>query len=484
MGKIKWVKKRDGRIVPFEKEKITEAIFKAAKSVGGENRYLAEDLAEAVTLYLEKNFQDKIPSVEEIQDIVERVLIKTGHAKTAKAYILYRQKRANVRKVREGIKPEELIERERERINLIRDIKISVKRSDDVLTEWNKERIIESLLRETGISRNIAEIIVSEVEEEVITSKLKVLTSSIIRELVNAKLIQYGFEEERRKHARLGIPLYDVSNFFKSFPGTPDELSLKFGKHIKKEYALSEVFSSDVVLSHFKGEIFLHSLEEIDKFFSVEIHSELKEEERKYLDNYCCFVIFKPDGSVSSEKFIKNKEEIVEAFTGFKNKNVQISFDLPLPEGKEFIFEILKKRPVEIELGKEKGKENLVIQKITLNPEKVEDKEKVMNLVKKGFEEKEAFIDKILKEDVKNFFRRFERKSELEVIGEDEEIFKKVFSFDGNVKINLNTKIENFHRYLSFLENSNVKVKSRIEKGKEEFLKEIEEKFIARVNLL
>ena len=144
MGKtgIKFVKKRDGRIVPFDKEKIAEAIFKAAQSVGGENKYLAEDLAEAVALYLEKNFQSKTPSVEEIQDIVERVLIKTGHAKTAKAYILYRQKRANIRKVREGIKPEELVEREKERINFIRNIKISVQRSDEKLTEWNREKVV------------------------------------------------------------------------------------------------------------------------------------------------------------------------------------------------------------------------------------------------------------------------------------------------------------------------------------------------------
>jgi len=472
MGKraIKFVKKRDGRIVPFDKEKIVEAIFKAAQSVGGENRYLAEDLAEAVTIYLEKNFQSKTPSVEEIQDIVERVLIKTGHAKTAKAYILYRQKRANIRKVREGIKPEELIEREKERINFIRNIKISVQRSDERLTEWNREKVVEALLRETGISRNIAEIIVSEVEEEVITSKLNVLTSSLIRELVNAKLIKYGFEKEREKHARLGIPLYDISNFFKSFSGTPDEITLKFGKHIKKEYALSDVFSEDVVFSHFKGEIFLHSLEEIDKFYSIEIHSKLKKEEENIVNSYCCFLVLKSEDSIN---FLNN----------FEDKKTRISFDLPLPESFEILSEIVKKKNVEIELKKEKEEENLVVQKITLNSEKIFDTDKIIPLMKKAFEEKEKFLESILREDIREFFKRFKKIYKLEITGENEEVFKKITNLDGNININLRERTERVKEHLYFLEKENVKITLEIDKEKMEFLKDIDKKILVRVNL-
>ncbi|MCX8190211.1 MAG: ribonucleoside triphosphate reductase [Candidatus Diapherotrites archaeon] len=91
------VKKRDGRIVPFQKEKIEEAIWKAAKAVGGEDRKLASKLADKVVHELKKKFGTKIPTVEEIQDMVEKVLIEEGHAKTAKAYILYRAKRSAIR---------------------------------------------------------------------------------------------------------------------------------------------------------------------------------------------------------------------------------------------------------------------------------------------------------------------------------------------------------------------------------------------------
>ncbi|MFQ6084004.1 MAG: ATP cone domain-containing protein, partial [Candidatus Aminicenantia bacterium] len=91
------IRKRDGRIVDFQPEKITNAIFKAAVAVGGSDRELAEKLSKKVVEIAESRFKDKTPNVEDIQDIVEEVLIKSGHDRTAKAYILYRQERKNIR---------------------------------------------------------------------------------------------------------------------------------------------------------------------------------------------------------------------------------------------------------------------------------------------------------------------------------------------------------------------------------------------------
>ncbi len=100
MAKISKVKKRDGRIVDFDKSKIAKAIWKAAESVGGKNKEKSEELAEAVAKRIEENFAGKVPSVEDVQDLVEKILIEEGHAKVAKAYILHRQKRADVRKMK------------------------------------------------------------------------------------------------------------------------------------------------------------------------------------------------------------------------------------------------------------------------------------------------------------------------------------------------------------------------------------------------
>ncbi len=87
--------KRDGRVVDFDPEKITSAIMKAARAVGGSDRKEAERLTALVAIHVTKS--DKVPTVEEIQDAVEKVLIEEGHARTAKAYILYRAKRAELR---------------------------------------------------------------------------------------------------------------------------------------------------------------------------------------------------------------------------------------------------------------------------------------------------------------------------------------------------------------------------------------------------
>ena len=89
--------KRSGQKQAFAPKKITEAIFKAAEAVGGEDYQRAEQLTEQVVDIARITFGDRMPGVEDIQDIVERVLIKNGHAKTAKAYILYREKRKGAR---------------------------------------------------------------------------------------------------------------------------------------------------------------------------------------------------------------------------------------------------------------------------------------------------------------------------------------------------------------------------------------------------
>jgi len=94
---ITQIKKRDGRIVQFQQEKITDAIFKATKELGEPNRKLAEETSDQVVETIERDFQDKIPEVEQIQDIVERTLVENGQYQIAKSYILYRQRRTETR---------------------------------------------------------------------------------------------------------------------------------------------------------------------------------------------------------------------------------------------------------------------------------------------------------------------------------------------------------------------------------------------------
>jgi len=111
MNTITQIIKRSGQIVPFDQNKITNAILKATEAVGQPNLKLAKKLSDQVVKMLNKKFHVRsIPAVEEIQDIVEEILIKNRQIKTAKAYILYRDQRARLREMRTMINSDELME--------------------------------------------------------------------------------------------------------------------------------------------------------------------------------------------------------------------------------------------------------------------------------------------------------------------------------------------------------------------------------------
>jgi ribonucleoside-triphosphate reductase len=98
-GMISKIKKRDGREVPFNIEKIANAIFKAATVTGGKDYNTAMALAIKVAEYMENSQRKITPTVEEIQDAVEIVLMETGHVRTSKEFILYRAERTRIREM-------------------------------------------------------------------------------------------------------------------------------------------------------------------------------------------------------------------------------------------------------------------------------------------------------------------------------------------------------------------------------------------------
>ena len=103
--------KRSGDIVKFDQDKITNAIYKAAVSVGKDNRHLAKKLTDQVILKINDRFhKNSIPAVEEIQDVVEEVLMENAEKKIAKAYILYREQHRQLRDINNTTADEKLME--------------------------------------------------------------------------------------------------------------------------------------------------------------------------------------------------------------------------------------------------------------------------------------------------------------------------------------------------------------------------------------
>ena len=152
------------------------------------------------------------------------------------------------------------------------DLSVFVRTSTDNIVAWDKDKIIEALIKETGLNREIASIIAIEVEKQIRAMAVKTITAPLVRELVDVKLLEYGLEEARRKHTRLGVPVYDVKKiiFHKNkenanTPHSPEATNLTLAENIKKEYALLNVFSPAVADAHMRGEIHLHDLGFIDR---------------------------------------------------------------------------------------------------------------------------------------------------------------------------------------------------------------------------
>ena len=152
------------------------------------------------------------------------------------------------------------------------DMALFVRTSEESMEGWDRQRIVDALIRETYIDPDTAEAISREVEEIIRGSKINMVTAPLVRELVDAKLIECGLEEARKQHTRLGMPLYDVDQLIMhpnkenaNVPHGPEATNLTLAETIKKEYAVLRVFSQEVADAHMQGEIHLHDLGFIDR---------------------------------------------------------------------------------------------------------------------------------------------------------------------------------------------------------------------------
>ena len=221
---IEMVQKRDGRLALFNKTKIADAIFKAAQAVGGDDRAMAEELADLVTHFIEKDFKDKIPGIEDIQDLVERALIETGHTKTAKAYILYRDRRARIRTV----------------LQVRRQVKLNSDTTDKALlveagtreetTPWDRKKIALALEKEADIPLDVALEIASAVEKKIFASGINRISTALVRELVDNELFERGFNVKLEKQTIIGMPKYDIEQLIFAKNNENSNIATKIGR--------------------------------------------------------------------------------------------------------------------------------------------------------------------------------------------------------------------------------------------------------------
>lgn len=135
---------------------------------------------------------------------------------------------------------------------------LKVRRSDQKLDSFDREKITNSLVIETHLPRGMSERIAREIEQELKAFNVTTASSILIRELVNTKLLQYGFEKAQVQYTRLGLPVYDISKLLESLPA--DHVRETIADDVLSQYALTNVLPHEVVDSYLLGEIFISTL--------------------------------------------------------------------------------------------------------------------------------------------------------------------------------------------------------------------------------
>lgn len=276
--KIHEVRKRDNRIVPFDENKIGDAISRALSAVGGSDRGLALELAAAVRHFLEERFSGTLPGIEDIQDQVENVLLEMGHMEAAKSFSLYRQKRSilrdtlEVRKVRpnhgEVVEEGELGGDRSGEEDEAGQALPTVDQGGGGVSRWQKSRIVSALIREGDLDAGVAAEVAGAVERKVLGSGISRISTSLLRELVDNELFERGLGAKLQQQVRIGLPSYNVRQFIfgtdvkegVTFPKTPAEVRKAIANRILHQYSLQEVFSRPVAEAHQDGRIFIHRL--------------------------------------------------------------------------------------------------------------------------------------------------------------------------------------------------------------------------------
>ena len=161
--------------------------------------------------------------------------------------------------------------------------KILVLTNRGTIEEQQNDKIVESLVKETGLPTNIAKKISLEVREELEKLNVEYVSGPLIRELVNVKLLKYGLNDARDMYTRVGLPIYDVTQLIYNIdnenantPYNPEFVHKSFGDQVSKEYSLLRLIPKEASRAHMSGDVHIHDLDYfINRPFCFEVPARL-----------------------------------------------------------------------------------------------------------------------------------------------------------------------------------------------------------------
>ncbi len=276
-------RKRNGMVVPFSREKIVTAIYRAADEVFRRDHVevgetMPDQMADLVIQQLsdprsEYHVSDdeegkRIPLIEDMQDLIEIVLAEQGYAPTVAAYKRFRKHRQLAReriRVRNK-RAQEGTERPVDLTDASMLLVESVARGNSL--PWNRKEIIETLMEHTDLNGEVVLNIAKTVENQIIAGGLNSIDSTLIREMINNELSLRGYRHQLRDLSVYGVSRQFVDRlmYAKSLENSnivnnnPEAVQLGIAELVLKQWALDTIFSADLKSAHNTGAIHLHDL--------------------------------------------------------------------------------------------------------------------------------------------------------------------------------------------------------------------------------
>ncbi|VGO21692.1 anaerobic ribonucleoside-triphosphate reductase [Pontiella sulfatireligans] len=271
--------KRSGLVVPFSWQKIELAIDRAVDDVARKHQISKnEGLASKVTdqvmqqlnnpqseFYVHPSDNSKrIPQIEDVQDLVEIVLAEQGETLVVATYKRYRKQREiarrNIRVRGDGANGNVDV--------TDASLLLVESSSNNINLPWDRKRIVKQILDKTDLSVELAINVAKSVENRIIAGDMTIISTTLIRELVNNELMERGYSQQLRD-----LSLYRVSKdylenlmFTKSTENSnivnnnPEAVNLGIAELVLKQWALDTIFSPEVKRAHDTGAVHIHDL--------------------------------------------------------------------------------------------------------------------------------------------------------------------------------------------------------------------------------
>lgn len=247
MSYVSHVRKRDGRVVPFESARLVRSIENAARACGY-TQFYAQEMADAVMTHLSSCSADAPPSTHDVASAVETVLSATRYRDVMSYYVAYREQR----------------ERHRAHCTVVKSQQPSLLDADESLfvmhaggtrtTPWDRTRLVHALQREASLPRVAAETIARAVEEKIMSSDISRVTTTLLRALTDNELLERGYSAALRQQSSVTIPFSDITHLIDD---STQDIARDIGGNVLQQYVLSHVYSEDVVTAHQRGMLHL-----------------------------------------------------------------------------------------------------------------------------------------------------------------------------------------------------------------------------------